>query len=90
MKHVSTSANDSTLICSLKSLKIMTDLKNDTMDFSIDSSKKNLATITKKIDVSLHIQAMVENSECLALQFVETNFILKNIEAQIGCFVNKL
>ena len=58
MKHVSASANDFAPTPPLESSKIIMDLKNDTMDFSKDSFKKN----PTNIDVFSYIQAMTKNS----------------------------
>jgi len=37
-----------------------------------------------------HFSTMVENNTTMLQQFVETNVILKNMDAQIGHFINKL
>ena len=53
MKHILTSVNDSTPTLSLESPKIITNLKENNMDFSNDSFKKNLTKIANKADISL-------------------------------------
>ena len=88
MIPISISANEFASTPPLKNPKIIIDLKEDTMDFSNASFKKNSTKIANKLDVSLHIQDMAENSRQLVLQFAIIN--LKNIKAQIGCLINKL
>jgi hypothetical protein len=37
-----------------------------------------------------HFSTMVENNTTMLQQFAQTNDLLKNMDAQIGLFINKL
>jgi hypothetical protein len=44
----------------------------------------------KKLNVYEHFSTIVVNITTMLLQFVETNALFKNIDTQIGHFINKL
>jgi hypothetical protein len=44
----------------------------------------------QKINVFEQFSTMVENNTSMLQQSIETNALLKNMDVQIGCFIDKL
>jgi hypothetical protein len=44
----------------------------------------------QKINVLEHFSVMAENNTTMLHQFAKTNVLLKNMDVQIGCFINEL
>jgi hypothetical protein len=47
-------------------------------------------TKNKSLLVYEHFSTMVENNTTMLQQFAQTNVLFKNMDAQIGLFINKL
>jgi hypothetical protein len=96
MKHVSTFANEiEEVVGSLKSQANFDNASKDEgskepMEKPFTPNEMFTKKQKKKLNVYEHFSTMVENNTTMLQQFVETNVIFKNMDAQIGHFINKL
>jgi hypothetical protein len=92
MKHVSISTNETKKV--IGNPKSQVDFDNVSKDEgSMEPMEKCLTPVEdkkQKFNVYEQFSTMAESNMAMLQKFVETNARLKNMLAQIGCFIDKL
>jgi hypothetical protein len=96
MKHVNVSANEIDKIVGNPKFQInldsgsKDDVSKEPLDRPITANEVTKQNKIQNINVLEHFSTMPKNNTTMLQQYAETNALLKNMDVQIGRFINRL